>query len=200
MQSFKPIIYALTGVFAFSLSAATLQAKGTPAQGAQRLAVIKVEGAPVVEVNGASLAEAAAKGRTTTVQNLLAQGVSPDSRDANGTPAIVLAAKSGFADTVQALAKGNAQVNATANDGATALILAANGGHTKTVSALLEVGANANAKRKDGESALSLATKNKFDEIVQSAASRWRQVTDERNENASCKYLQGRFLLDGESQ
>jgi ankyrin repeat protein len=112
------------------------------------------------------LAEAASKGRTTTVQKLLDAGASPDARGAGGAPAIVLASKNGYADTVQALVAKNANLESTDATGSTALIVASNFGHERTVQALLGAGAKVNAKRRDGATALSLAQKHGFDEIV----------------------------------
>jgi ankyrin repeat protein len=112
------------------------------------------------------LADAAAKGRTATVEKLLAQGVRPNSANSKGWPAIALAAKSGYVDTVVTLLEKGATINAKHKTGYTALMLAANGGHAKTVQTLLDHKANVNATKDGDDTALSLATKHGYNGII----------------------------------
>jgi ankyrin repeat protein len=112
------------------------------------------------------LANAAARGRTTTVQKLLNQGVSADSTNAEGWPAVVLAARNGYVDTVLALLEKGAGINAATPDGQTALMIATRGGHVQTVRTLLDRQANVQARTRDGHTALSIATKFNYSEII----------------------------------
>lgn len=152
---------------ALGVSLAASRTRAAWARGSSIEAALPEVSARMAAGEDAQLAEAASKGRTSTVEKLLGEGASPDARSAAGAPAITLAAKSGYADTVALLAGKGANVEAKDGSGSSALIVAANAGHARTVQVLVDARANVNAKRGDGQSALSLAQKHGFDEIVQ---------------------------------
>ena len=90
------------------------------------------------------LHDAASKGNTRRVDDLISRGASVDSGDRSndGRTALMLAARNGHTDTVNALAgTHNANVEAVDQDGWTALMWAAQNGHTDTVNALRRHGA-----------------------------------------------------------
>src|SRR5215469_12015902 len=68
-----------------------------------------------------SLFQAIQKGDATLVKHLLNQGVNADSEDADGTPALLLAALYGSADCVKLLLDHGANPNARNAAGATPL-------------------------------------------------------------------------------
>jgi hypothetical protein len=109
----------------------------------------------------AKLHDAASKGNTRRVEDLISRGASVDSGDGsnNGRTALMLAAAFGHTDTVNALAGTyNANVDAVGQNGGTALMLAAGNGHTGTVNALAGTyNANVDAADKDGYTALIFA-------------------------------------------
>jgi ankyrin repeat protein len=100
------------------------------------------------------LLEAAQVGDTSDVQSLLAQGVDPNGRGADGNTALMGAAVTGHTDIVRVLLERGANVNAQGNSGRTALMDAAVEGYADTMRVLLEKGADANAKDAEGWTAL----------------------------------------------
>lgn len=78
------------------------------------------------------------------VKRLLAAGASPDTRNSQGSQALVVAANRGFTPAAVALLDGHAQVNAISKSGMTPLLEAAETGHADTVKILLERGADPN--------------------------------------------------------
>ncbi len=99
------------------------------------------------------LIRAVVQGDAASLQNLLDAGISPDVADAQGAPALVLAAASGNAELVALLLAG-AQSNLPDPDGHTALMVAARSGNVKTTALLLEHHADPNRRTPDGQTAL----------------------------------------------
>eukprot|EP00808_Paulinella_micropora_P002881 g63608.t1 len=105
------------------------------------------------------LVKAVVDGQLDRVKELLAQGVSAESKDSSAphSTALIKAGWKGHTTIAEALLAARANVNATNDDGSTALILAGANGHTPTAQALLAAGANLEAKTNAGKTALDLA-------------------------------------------
>eukprot|EP00808_Paulinella_micropora_P010575 g72662.t1 len=108
-------------------------------------------------MSGQELAQEALNGNLQRVKDLLAQGVSADSEDSDGFPALVNAGFKGHTAVAEALLTARANVHVTDPNGNTALILAGINGQTATAQALLAAGAHTEAKNKEGNTALILA-------------------------------------------
>ncbi len=107
-----------------------------------------------------AFAEAARDGNYWFVRNSLTSGVSPNLRDANQRPAIVLAAMNGHTLVVELLIQNNAQVNLTDQTRNSALNVAAARGAADIVEALVRARANVNHANGVGETPLFTAAKN----------------------------------------
>jgi uncharacterized protein len=89
------------------------------------------------------LHEAAGRGDTAKVRQLLDQGTDVNAKSAGNMTALICAAGQGRTETVELLLNRGANVNATSDFvGWTALLEAAYGGHTECVKVLLAHGAN----------------------------------------------------------
>ena len=86
----------------------------------------------------APIALAASAGQADKVTALLAQGVNPDARHANGRTALMIAAAAGHYETVRRLLIGGAIKNLKDNDGKTALDLAIENKHVDLVALMQE--------------------------------------------------------------
>ena len=75
------------------------------------------------------------------VQQLLAAGADPDTRQAGGQTALMAAARSGSLKAVEALYERGADLDAREDRGQTAMMLAAAHGHAEVVSWLVAQGA-----------------------------------------------------------
>jgi ankyrin repeat protein len=89
---------------------------------------------------------AVANDRGADVRAMLARGVDPDSVDANGDPAIVIAARGGNLSALNALIAARAKVDARNRYGDTALMVAALGNRLDVAKALRAAGANVNPR------------------------------------------------------
>jgi ankyrin repeat protein len=89
---------------------------------------------------------AVANDRGDEVRAMLARGVDPDSVDANGDPAIVIAARGGNLAAVNALIAAHVKVDAPNRYGDTALMVAALGDRLDVAKALRAAGANVNPR------------------------------------------------------
>jgi ankyrin repeat protein len=89
---------------------------------------------------------AVANDRGADVRAMLARGVDPDSVDANGDPAIVIAARSGSLSAVDALIAAHVKVDMPNRYGDTALMVAALGDRLDVAKALRAAGANVNPR------------------------------------------------------
>jgi hypothetical protein len=101
--------------------------------------------------------EAAKKGATGEVENLLAKGISPDSRDDKERTPLIIAAEHGNADMVEMLLNQGADVNAVDVDGDTPLTAASYGGHIDVVKLLVANGAPLYHRNNEGSTALKIA-------------------------------------------
>ena len=105
-----------------------------------------------------ALAEAAGSGKVEAVKTLLAEGVSPNAKDEDGYPALVLAVKlDGGIEVVRMLLAKGADVNAPDSEGRSALWFAAWQGQSEMVKVLLDKGADVNNSQNDGRTALRMA-------------------------------------------
>ena len=126
------------------------------------------------------LHEAAGRGDTATVRQLLDQGTDVNAKAAGNWTALMSAAAEGRTETVELLLHRGADVNATSDVvGWTALLSAAQQGHTGCVQVLLAHGADINQRTRPiatlpSHNALEFARENGHPEIVQlvQAASR----------------------------
>ena len=96
-------------------------------------------------------------GARILVQQALAQGADPNSRNESGEPALLLAARKGNEEIVKALLDAGADVNGATEDGLTALMEAALNNRLGIVQTLINNGAEINAKTRFGGTALSYA-------------------------------------------
>jgi ankyrin repeat protein len=86
-------------------------------------------------------------GDVSTIRDAIRAGVDPDARNADGAPALVVAARLGDFDVVRALLSGGADVRAEdAGDGRTALHWAARGGDAPMIEELFGSGASLDAR------------------------------------------------------
>jgi serine/threonine protein kinase len=106
---------------------------------------------------GQSLIEAVRRGRTDTVNRMLAEGGNPNSTRIGGTTALMYAARDGHVAIVKSLIAAGANLHARDADGDTPLMYAAMEGRGETLEALIAAGADINARNKSGETALTLA-------------------------------------------
>ena len=112
------------------------------------------------------LCEAVAAGSASDVERLLSENVSPDQRNRNGEPALVIAAKAGHVDVLQTLVRAGASLEATDEHGTTALVYSAFKGKLACVEALLDRGADVNAVTKKGDTALHAAVMSGDERVV----------------------------------
>ena len=112
------------------------------------------------------LLDAAFKGETEKVIQLLNEGVNIDAGASDeGTP-LMYAALKGHVDVVKALISKGAKPNARNNNRCTALMEAAYGGYADVVKILLKAGADPNAIAKDGTTALKWAKSEGHGDVV----------------------------------
>ncbi len=117
------------------------------------------------------LLDAARAADSTSVVTLLDQGVSADTRQADGATALHWAAHSDDAAMADALVRAGATVDATNDFGVTPLWLACLNGSERMVATLLAAGANANAALPSGETVLMTASRTGSAEAVRLLAS-----------------------------
>ena len=116
---------------------------------------------------GTEFLDAAFRGRTETVKNLLAKGADPNSRDDIGQTALMGAARNGHVQTVKVLLEAGADVNVKLHaTNWTALLLAAFYGHAKVVETLLSHGADPKVKDSEGKTALTWAKTKAHRQVV----------------------------------
>ena len=104
-----------------------------------------------------SIGTAVANGDTAEVQNLLDQGISPNSKTDDGKTLLMLASYLGHTDIVKLLIDNGADVNAKDQDGKTALMYAAEKNNVEIGKLLLENGADPNTADNNGRTALMYA-------------------------------------------
>ena len=106
--------------------------------------------------------------RVGEVEGLLAEGVSPNSTDSDGDPAVVVAARMGSAAALRVLlgAPGLAVDSPHPLSGTTALMAASQYGERECVELLLGGGADPALKDKEGKTALDKAEGNGHAEVA----------------------------------
>ena len=87
------------------------------------------------------------------VEDLIVEGVSPDSVDEHGVPYLVVCAETGKTDIIRPMLMAKADPNIATKEGRTALIAASENGYHDTVRTLLDNGAVADLTYKTGEHA-----------------------------------------------
>jgi len=112
------------------------------------------------------IVDAANKGDKFEVARLMKTGVSPNTKGAFGTTALMRAAYIGDVDTARMLIDNGARVNDKDIGGATALHIAARRGNTPMVELLMKYGANPEIKDKEGFDPTSRAVKSNHLKIV----------------------------------
>ena len=105
------------------------------------------------------------------VRELVALGVSLDTKDQHGDTGLTLASYMGNLESVVLLIKFGANIEAADNSGATALAMAASNGYTEVVKTLVARGANANSRDKAGRTPLFFAAMNGKSEMVRTLIS-----------------------------
>ncbi len=112
-----------------------------------------------VELTGTAeeLAQQIKARNTAAIQELLDAGVSPDSLDSTGNPAIRLAAEAGFNEGVSLLLSRGAKPDLRALDGSTALLSAIRRNNTALARVLLEKGAKPTVSADDATTPLMVA-------------------------------------------
>ena len=99
--------------------------------------------------------EAAVKGDTTEIRQLISENTKIDAQEpVGGSSALMLACLYGQTESAEALIEHGASLTLKNNDGATALHIAAFFCHKETVLLLLEQGANPNATNNSGQTPL----------------------------------------------
>jgi len=107
----------------------------------------------------------------TMVRELMALGVSINSKDEHGDTGLTLAADMGNVKSVILLIKYGANIEAADNEGRTAMVSAAYKGHVDVVKALAAHRGRLNAQDNHGLSALHLAATNHDEEMVRTLIS-----------------------------
>lgn len=114
-----------------------------------------------------ALAQASRDGNYWFVRNSLIAGVSPNARDAEQRPALLLAAMNGHGAVVELLLQYQAQVNIADSQRNTALSVAAGRGFVEIVEMLIRSRANVNFANGVGETPLFIAAKNGQARVVE---------------------------------
>ncbi len=108
------------------------------------------------------LFDAAFRGAVEEVDELVAKGISPDSRDELDRTPIIRAAEAGKVDVVRKLLDHGADVNAIDVDGETATITATYGDHRDVVEVLHLHGADLEVRNNEGKTALEIARESDY--------------------------------------
>jgi ankyrin repeat protein len=136
------------------------------------------------------LLNAAFKGHSQTVKDLLADGADPNAEDDIGQSALIGAARNGHEDTVSVLLAAGANVNLRLRgSGWTALTLSAKNGHPGIVKALLENGAELSIKDKYGRTALMWAAENGHSKVVKALLSKGADLHERDSKGKSALAL-----------
>jgi ankyrin repeat protein len=117
--------------------------------------LVAAASAQTIDADRDALFAAIRRGATGDVERLIAKGVSPNARDAQGTPALMAAALFADADIVELLLKRGADPNVADESGATALMWSVP--DRAKIQSLLERGAAVDARSDTGRTALLVA-------------------------------------------
>lgn len=116
------------------------------------------------------LMQAAKRGNTDFMEELLAYGVDVNAISKDGNTALINAALNGHTSTVNTLLENDADLDLRNNNGRTALMAAALGGNPETLKAILDKGTDINvlnAKDNDGITAIVFAANKGYKEITE---------------------------------
>ena len=105
------------------------------------------------------LIESAESGDIERVNELLEEGVDPDTQDSYDMTALIAASRSGYLDIVELLLDYHADIHIKDRPGYSALSLAAMGNHIDIVELLLEHGADINTITRHGLTPLMIAAR-----------------------------------------
>eukprot|EP00808_Paulinella_micropora_P023789 g64666.t1 len=141
-------------------------------------------------MSGQELAQQAKNGNLQRVKDLLAQGVSADSKGSDGYPALVNAGVKGHTAVAEALLAARANVHATDPNGNAALHLSGHYGRTETAQALLAAGANIEAKNNAGQTSLDLARKNNEPGMAKLLEEAAKLTPEQRSDKAEWKKIE----------
>lgn len=122
-------------------------------------------------LDGETLLRSSAQNNLVGVIGMLKGGVNPNSANAAGNTALIVAASVGDTQAVRALLAYRADVNRANQDGNTAILYAARNNHPETLQALLapltmQYRADVNAQNKRGETALYWAARLGYAPVV----------------------------------
>ncbi|MEM1221878.1 MAG: ankyrin repeat domain-containing protein [Verrucomicrobiota bacterium] len=116
---------------------------------------------------GSAAFDYARSGKTTDLESLLADGLSPDSSDSRGQSLLMLASYHGHLEASELLIKYGAQPDLPNKRGQTPLGGVAFKGHTPIAELLIKQGADVNADNGFGMTPLSLARMSGQTEVAQ---------------------------------
>jgi ankyrin repeat protein len=119
--------------------------------------------------------QSAEKGDLKAIQLFLSAGIDCNSQSANGSTALMAAAKNGRIDVVNKLLDQKANIDAQGKQGVTALMLAAENNQVEIVKLLLKKNADPNLEDQTGWSALMKAVYQGNTGCVEALAARSRQ-------------------------
>ncbi|GMQ94957.1 MAG: hypothetical protein BMS9Abin13_067 [Patescibacteria group bacterium] len=122
--------------------------------------------APDVSFQNSVLVGGALKGDMETVRRALEKGANVNTKDKDGTTALMIAVLYVHTEVTKLLLDRGADVNAKDKDGTTALMIAALFGQTEIADILLKYDADVNAKDENGTTALMHATTFGQTEII----------------------------------
>ena len=138
-----------------------------PAYAASREEALRKLAQKGIQYNELSFFEVLTNRDTEAIKLFLAAGMSPNTKDVFGHPALLLAVGLDYLEGVQLLLGAGADVNANGKDGMTALLeTAGRSDEEEVVKALLQSGADVNARNKYGWTAWMLAVKNGHAELL----------------------------------
>jgi ankyrin repeat protein len=166
------------------------------------IGTLVTKGANVNEKDGygkTALHIAAAAGKLSVVDQLLALNANVNEKDNNGETALQVAARrhiaaaAGKPSVVAQLLAFNANVNEQNKDGATALHMAAAEGNLSVVDQLLAFNANVNEQHKDGVTALHLAVAKGSLSVVDQLLKAKADVHKQNNEGETALHFAARF-------
>ena len=122
---------------------------------------------PLKLANGRSaLLEAALRGQSKIVQELIGKGADLETRDEDGNTALALAAVTGSAPVIELLLSRGANIDARNKLKETPLILAAAKGHVAAAAMLIAGGADVNVKSEKNDTPLMLAVRQCEKQLV----------------------------------
>jgi len=113
------------------------------------------------------LHEAASRGDTAKIKELLAQGADANAFDGYGGTPLFNAAANSYSNSIRILAaSGKAKVDQSDKNGSCPLHKAAENGHTRAVIALVDCGAMIHIRNRQGETPLHVAARNNHGDCV----------------------------------